>query len=381
MGDYPGGHDEVSTGVGIRAAPHKPAPRSLPDFEPFRTVPRLSLKRRLLYVLHGTLHFSGIGALYVHTQRIVGAVILMYHSVAPAHEAGWIDPREHTTPALFERQARFLARHRRVVSMTQLVEVIKRGGALPAGTVVITFDDGYLDNLTVAAPILKRYGLSATLYLPTGYINRGANQWVDRLYAMFRARTNNNLALEFDDRQTFDLRDCRQRLAAYHHVAARLLGAELTARERLLVHVADQLAPCAQPPRLTMTWGDVRRLLREYPELEIGIHTAEHLDLSACSETVARAEIEACIADVERELGCRPAHFSFPYSRSTERTCQLVKEIGLRSAVASECGSLVGVGADPFSLPRTAIPRSMALLRFMTSGAYPGLPKALVGRS
>jgi peptidoglycan/xylan/chitin deacetylase (PgdA/CDA1 family) len=380
-GHYPGGYGEASTGVGVGAAPHRLASRSSSDFEAFQTVPRLSLKRRLLHVLHGTLHYSGVGALYVHTQRVAGAVILMYHSVAPARDAAWIDPCNHTTPALFERQARFLARHRSVVSMTQLVEAVEHGRALPAGTVVITFDDGYLDCLTIAAPILKRYGLSAALYLPTEYINRGATQWIDRLYTMFRVRTNDRLALEFDGRQTFDLRDSRQRLMAYRRVATRLAGAESAVREQLLVSVAGQLAPGAQPPQLTLNWDDVRRLQRAYTDLEIGVHSAEHLDLSAQSETVARTEIERCVADFERELDCRPAHFSFPYNRSTERVRQVVKEVGLRSAVASGRSVLIGVGADPFFLPRAAAPRSMALLRFMTSGAYPGLSDSLVGHS
>ena len=82
-----------------------------------------------------------------------------------------------------------------------------------------------------------------------------------------------------------------------------------------------------------------------------------------------------------RELGGRPAHFAFPYNRSTERVRRLVQQAGLRSAVASgHCGP-VDSRSDPFFLPRTAAPRSMTLLRFMTSGAYPGLPNSLIGRS
>ena len=95
----------------------------------------------------------------------------------------------------------------------------------------------------------------------------------------------------------------------------------------------------------------------------------------------ARRELEASIDDVQRELGERPVHFSFPYSRSTPETRRVVAEAGLRSAVASGAGGLVRAGADSFALPRVEPPATGALLRFVTSGAWPELPRTLVGRA
>ena len=51
----------------------------------------------------------------------------------------------------------------------------------------ITFDDGYRDNLTVAAPILEKYRLPATLFLATGYVERGETQWSDTLHWLLAA--------------------------------------------------------------------------------------------------------------------------------------------------------------------------------------------------
>jgi peptidoglycan/xylan/chitin deacetylase (PgdA/CDA1 family) len=372
----------MSTGIAAKpAASALPAiDRPLPNFDSVPTAWPLPLKRHLLHGVYGALCYSGIGAMYVRTRGTHGAVILMYHSVATADQAVWIDPRNHLPADSFERQARFLARHRHVISMSDLVDAIENERRLSAGSVVLTFDDGYLDNLTIAAPILKRCGLPATLYLPTSYIDHGATQWIDRLYTTFRTRRGNRLVTTFDG-QAFDLGDIRQRLAAYQHVGARLIVAGLAEREQLLASIEEQLAPCTRPPRLTMTWDDVRHFRRRCPAIEIGVHTCNHLDLSSQSRHVARTEVKQCVADIERELGCRPVHFSYPYSRATTQTRRLVEAAGFRSAVASGSAPLVDVETDRFALPRIAAPSSMTLFRFKTSGAYPGLPLALFGRA
>ncbi len=89
-----------------------------------------------------------------------GAVVLTYHSVA--------DPasRFSVSPVVFERQVRWLARHRTLVSLTEVVAHLG-GASLPRGAVALTFDDGYRDTLTHALPILKKYGVPATLFLTT----------------------------------------------------------------------------------------------------------------------------------------------------------------------------------------------------------------------
>jgi len=327
------------------------------------------------------LHYSGAGTAYVAARHVQGAIVFMYHSVAEPDAAQWIDSRNHIPAEGFQRHVRFLARHRSVVSMTELVDAVAGGRSLPAGTVVLTFDDGYLDNLTVAAPILARYRLPATLYLATGYVREGKPQWVDRLYSAFRARSQETLWLDEPAPRRFALRSPRAVLAAYHLLCRSLLVADLAKREAILQATEDQLAPTEPPPRLTMTWDDVRQLRKCHPMFEIGVHTCDHLDLSVHSGEVARAQLEEPVAEIERELGIQPRHFSFPYSRSAADTGELVARTGFRSAVVAEEGVLIGAGADPLALARIPAPRSMALFRFMSSGAYPGLPRALFGRA
>jgi peptidoglycan/xylan/chitin deacetylase (PgdA/CDA1 family) len=308
----------------------------------------MAIKRQLLSVMHKAMYWSGLSKAYTSLRGICGSVILMYHSVPDAEARQWVDPDNAMPLERFEWQMEFLHRHRRVISMDELVAAVEATRELPVGTVVLTFDDGYRDNLNVVAPILQHYGFPAILYLPTEYINRGRTQFIDELYAIFTRRT-----VQMD-------------LPAKREVVAALIDADIEGRERILTQLAEQFHPSSRPPRLTMNWDEVRELVRRYPNFQIGAHTAEHVDLRAHAEA-AKVQIERCVADIERELRFRPIHFSFPYGRHAELSRRGVMEGGLKSAVVAGEDHRIGVRSNRFELVRRAAPESMMRFRSMTS--------------
>src|SRR5258708_18633096 len=107
-------------------------------------------------------------------------VIFMYHRVAVSRHDPWglaVDPER------FEEQMAYVKHHRTPMSMDELVHRL-RSKTLPANAVAVTFDDGYRDNLVNAKPVLARHGLSATLFLATGFINQNTPFWWDDLATM-----------------------------------------------------------------------------------------------------------------------------------------------------------------------------------------------------
>lgn len=324
-------------------------------------------------VVGGLAHWSGAGWAFEAVARPDGAIILMYHSVATTEEARFIDPPNRITPECFEQQMKFLSEHRRVMSMSDLMERLERGESPPAGTVCITLDDGYLDNLTVAAPILQKYRLPATLYLATGYVERGETQWADVLYWMFERRTRHSLSMGGVASGSLDIAIPAQRAAARRILHKHLLESTPEARGALLEEAIGHLRPGGEMPRLTLTWAEVRELRRRNPLIELAGHTRNHVDLRKHSGSLAEREISGCRDDLRRELGASPSHFSFPYERWCEESRKLVIEAGWRSAVGVGKNFRIGAHSDRFSMPRVESPRSITELAFKTSGAYPGL--------
>lgn len=77
-------------------------------------------------------------------------------------------------PADFERQMRYLVEQNfHAITPQEMYAALVEGAELPENPVLITFDDGYLDNYTNAYPILKKYGLKATIFVITGFMDRG----------------------------------------------------------------------------------------------------------------------------------------------------------------------------------------------------------------
>ena len=327
-----------------------------------------SLRRE---ALGAALYWSGVGRAFELAARPTGAIILMYHSIAPHDVEAFVDPPNRLSPGMFERQMAFLGEHRRVVPLSQVVHQIAAGGSPPAGTVCITFDDGYRDNLTTAAPILEKHKLPATLFLATGYIERGEAQWADTLYWLLRYRTSNALSVPAIGLKA-NLASPAGETAARRLLHGRLLECSRDDRARLLNEAQRQLVPSGKPPRLTLNWDDVRELRRRYPWFEIGGHTRDHIDLRAHRGEAACLQITGCAEDLRRELGLGPAHFSFPYGRWSPETRAAVITAGWKSAVGTGEGFRIAGASDRFAMPRVESPRTMTELRFKTSGAYPG---------
>src|SRR4029077_17379648 len=99
--------------------------------------------------------------------------LLCFHRVNEDHDPFF--PAVST--AVFERVARFLARHHKVVSLREALHHLESGST--ESVIALTFDDGYQDNYLHAFPILHRYGLPATVFLTTGSIDSRDPLWFE----------------------------------------------------------------------------------------------------------------------------------------------------------------------------------------------------------
>ena len=102
-----------------------------------------------------------------------GVLILLYHAVGEhgAHPSRFIVPLRR-----FERQMKWLVRRRyRTISLEELLRLRRRNLLPPPRSIVVTFDDGYVDNTALAAPVLERLGIPVTIFLVSG--TNGTSSW------------------------------------------------------------------------------------------------------------------------------------------------------------------------------------------------------------
>ncbi len=205
------------------------------------------------------------------------------------------------SPEIFDRQMAYLKAHYRVIGVRELLRMLQ-SGRNPERAVVVTFDDGYKDNLINAAPVLKKYDLPACFFLSSGFIG------ADRPFP-------------------HDLK-------------------------RLGRHVP------------ALTWDDVRELARL--GFEIGSHTVNHARLSSCDPVSLEHELRDSRKRLEVETGREVTFFSFPFGKPGDCSYKIRQEIAASGYCCnfSAHGGLTGPDADPFDIQRQGVSNNPSLLFF-----------------
>lgn len=292
------------------------------------------LLRGLANGLHRVGLTGTLAAASGYLRREPAFSIFTYHRVN--------DHRDPFFPALptevFERQMEYIARHYVVHPVEDLVERMARG-RVPRNAVAITFDDGYRDNLTHAAPILARYRLPATVFLATGFIATGEVPWYDRLATALKLSSRTHLALPSGE--DLPLRSEAARVAALSRSQAYFKSRpEAVFRDELEVCL-DRLGggDRATAKNAMLSWDDVHAL--RGLGFRIGAHTVSHPILSRLSLERARAEIADSQEAIRAACGVTARAFAYPNGGADDYTpaiVDLVREAGFTCAVTTRFG-------------------------------------------
>jgi peptidoglycan/xylan/chitin deacetylase (PgdA/CDA1 family) len=287
------------------------------------------------------------------------ALILMYHSVRqdPAQDQAWIAPGITHSTRVFTRHMELVAQRFNPVSLDDILLFLRGDAGLPRRAVAVTFDDGFVDNVEEAAPVLQRVGIPAAFYLVSSAIGNQDVPWYCRVRHAFLSTR----AGAWDDSElTWNLMKPASRGAAMQSAydgCSGLAGQSLRdAVERI---ERDLGFEGIQPPRrLMMSWEEAESLRRAGHI--VGSHTMSHPNLAYVeSEEVLRAELGDSKYHIEEHLNAAVVHFSYPHPALSpqwnQRTLELARQIGYRSAATTTRGP-VRADADPLLLSRIGAP-------------------------
>lgn len=269
---------------------------------------------------------------WLHRSRLP---ILCYHSVVNGSEPAWARDGGglHLPVAQLRAQLEFLSRHYQVVALSDAVAELEAGRRPRPRSVAITFDDGYANNLALAAPLLVEYGFPATIFLATDYVGRSLFWWDDP-----RAQQEDRRAM--------------------------LRAASLHERRRLLAGWGVDPGPIdALRPA---TWDECRAAP---PNIQFGGHSAAHRLLNEIPANEARAELDACKQALSIELRERSVPlFCYPAGQWTDAVRASLPAAGFKAAVTAgpdRSDQRLVRASDPLTLlPRIGITDRMTLATF-----------------
>jgi peptidoglycan/xylan/chitin deacetylase (PgdA/CDA1 family)/GT2 family glycosyltransferase/SAM-dependent methyltransferase len=283
-------------------------------------------------------------------------LVLAYHRVGSRAAGLEVSPED------FRAQMEHLARARRPMPLEELVRAAE-AGSLPERAVAVTLDDGDVDALETASPILAALGIPATFFVVSEALDAPREFWWDTLDRIFLASAPlpATLALALGGataRLATDRPEARARARAA--IAEHLVRADACTRDAL---VRDLLAwsgvePEAPAGRRALTAAEVRTLAAR-PGHTIGSHTARHLYLPAQPLAVRIREILDGKVELERALGRAVTTFAYPYGGADATTREVVSAAGFTVAVTTEPVA-VRAGVDLLGVPRVEVPAAAA---------------------
>jgi len=274
-------------------------------------------------------------------------LILTYHRVLTVPDSLRPDQADAT---MFEQHAKALAFGFNVLSLDDAV-IRLRQGRLPNRAVVITFDDGYRDNFTVALPILKKNDLTATFFIATDFLD-GGRMWNDTVIEAIRLCESEELDLRHLGLGHWRLETRQQRVEAIDKLLQSLKYRDLTARNEYTKQIESAVGvdlPCD----LMMSSEQVRMLAEQ--GMSIGAHTASHPILARIDAVSARHDIEQGRDHLERVTGHSISAFAYPNGRPDsdyeKAHVDIVRELGFHAAVSTAYGCATSQ-CDVLQLPR-----------------------------
>lgn len=320
---------------------------------------RVDLRTNAIRAGLEAIYFSGAHTVAQRYFGGVGAILTMHRVREP--ERGQFQPNDllEITPAFLEDIVTGFKRAG--VDIIDLDEAVDRlrDGNHARRFVVLTFDDGYVDNHAVAWHALRRMKVPFTIYVPTAFPEGHGKLWWTALERIIAGR--DMIVVEIDgQRRLLETRRADDKYQAYAALHRWLRGLSPVEQEKEITSLCalygvDLDALCRE---LIMNWTQIQELAGD-PRVTIGAHSVNHFSLAGLSEQQARFEMRESANVIETTTGVRPRHFSFPYGwvdAAGPREFRLAREEGYATAVTTRPGLLFSDHACHLTaLPRVSL--------------------------
>ncbi|MDP2278254.1 MAG: polysaccharide deacetylase family protein [Nitrospirota bacterium] len=243
--------------------------------------------------------------------------VLMYHHIN-LHKGDMVT----ITPAVFEGQMEYLYKAGyRTLKIDELISHMSGGLALPQKAVVVTFDDGWLDNYLYAFPVLKKYKINAAVFLIT---NRVEN------------------ASEFNPPIS----------------PLKLRGEQRGVTSIPMHNESKSLIEKGESHKVVLNWELIKEM-SDSGMIEFYSHTKSHAKCSSLSEKELMEELKVSRQIIEKRLGRPCPYLCWPYGKYNDLALAVAREAGYKAIFTTNHG-VVEAGSDPFAINRIIVKDSIA---------------------
>jgi peptidoglycan/xylan/chitin deacetylase (PgdA/CDA1 family) len=271
----------------------------------------------------------------------------------------------------FVKQMKWLKANFDLFSEADLLEHLAGNKPLKRRTVMITFDDGYIDNYTIAFPILKEMGIPATYFIPYSQIDRSSLAWWDLLAYFAKHATAKTVTIKG---QTFDLTTEEGINNAVIYLCWEYKTLPNAQAKEFLKRMHHEMGLEKSLQEITelsheefMTWEQVKEVSDN--GVTIGSHTMSHQILSNQTPEDQYSELADSKRLLEEKLGQKIQTLAYPVGKAyhfTEETKALTDKAGYKAAFSFITGYSKSKVEDKLSIPRFELLNSTSYFKAQT---------------
>ena len=304
---------------------------------------------------------GGLGSLFKRYFSLLPGlknsnIIFMYHRVVKNMPKEMHDPSLFVSADTFEMHIKEAAKLFDIIPLENMFRITKKNRRQCA----ITFDDGWIDNYEIAFPILKKYKVPATIFLPVSFINSKRCFWFENLYDIAKLSVAKNV---------------EQLFIQYFHEAtpswnppilnSQTLSDLTSVLKYLQANILDELIEKAyinlnitpSNKKMIMDWEQISEM-GQYG-ITFGSHGLNHRILQTLDSEQKRREIFKSCKILEKKAIPMVPFYSYPNGRWDKESVAFVSEAGCQGAVTTHLG-YNNFQTHPFLLNRVSMHEDMS---------------------
>ncbi len=299
--------------------------------------------------------------------------ILAYHRIfpLPGKDYPFSEGTISATPEEFDKQMKFVSKNFSVINFERLSNAISSGKPLPKNSLIITFDDGYADNYEIAWEILKKYGLTATIFLATSFVESSNLFWFDKLSYIIKRFSGGSINF---GKYVFETGNKNREMI---RESVMLIFRSVSEKERVKLYsylekqcnvsIPSEHIALARP----LSWDQILEM--SDGGIEFGSHTVSHPFLSNLTKSEMMYELLESKNFIEQQLGKEIKSIAYPFGSYDHRVMNCAKNCGYQFGISYEHNVKKFDENNLFNIPRIHVETDVDYTLFQANLLLPQL--------
>lgn len=251
------------------------------------------------------------------TEAGVGLIVLAYHNVVKEEKNFEFSGME-VEARIFKEQMKYLKKYFDFISLEHAMNYLDTTPEKIKNKVVITFDDGYLDNFEVAAPILKKYNIPATIFVTTEPIKNKSQIWGNAIWTV--VTVSKKKVFQIEGVGQVNISTTKDKKRAVGRLKKKIKNFSLEKRDSLLSEIYEDLKALDKKENKSRFKMMTENQVKEISWLGVSIenHTASHPVVSCLNQKELEKEIDDANTFIKKCTGRESRYFAYPYGKKND---------------------------------------------------------------